>query len=293
MALGNSRGSTGFVYLGGEPVVADPGMSIQPEVVAAASPQDFLYLALRDHRPRSRLRDEFVPDDGTQPDPAWLPAVLAAKRTALGAEVTLRAFVPGRLAWQIRPGRKERAGWTAEGPLAEAELERALVAVSLGVGFRKDNRRGLVLDGKVALPMRPDLGVLTTSAAGQLRIGLTREGLAPPADASELPLLADGSAIRAEARALGAFRRRAAACLLSDGTFVVATAEYDSDEATTVALLEAGCARVVALNRGAQTAAFVRRRGADTTLEAEYDATVLYGLAQPAGATAQPLETHP
>ena len=118
--------------------------------------------------------------ESLQPEPAWLPAVRTAERTLLGAQVRLHAFSPGRLVWQIRPGRKERAGWTADGALSAEEVERVLVAISLGVGFRKDNRRGLVLDGKVALPIRPDLGALVTSPSGQLTIGLSVADLAPP-----------------------------------------------------------------------------------------------------------------
>jgi hypothetical protein len=293
VGLDRSPGRPGFVFLSGEPTRAASGMSIDPGRFSRPSSRDFVYLALRDSRPATPLRTDLAPDGHRQPAPSWLPAVRSADRFVLGAEVHLHAFSAGRLVWQIRPGRKERAGWTADGALPAAEVERALVAISLGVGLRKDNRRGLVLDGKVALPVRPDLGALVTSPSGKLEIGLSVADLAPPGDASELPLLADEGQLRAEARAMGPFRRRAAACLLSDGTFVVASSEFDSGEANATALLGAGCRRVVELNRGAQVAAFVRRAGEDAPLEGEYDATVLYGLERPAGGLARPLESHP
>lgn len=299
LALDTSSGHVGFVYLTGQgdgrkAQRLAKGMSVPPERFITASPRDFFYLVLHDPRPACTASASFEPDGGDQPDPSWLPAVHVAERRALGTAVRVVALAPNRFFWDLRPGDKERAGWTADGPLTEPELSRAMVAISLGVGFRKDNRRGLVLDGMVALPMRPDLGVIVSdSATGRLRIGLTVEGLAPQGDATELRLLAEGGELRSEARVLGVHKHRSAACLLPDDTLLIGTARYDSAEAITTALVELGCDRVVELNRGGQIAGFVHRAGTEQAPQAHYDDTVLYGLAVEAAGTARRLESHP
>jgi hypothetical protein len=84
-------------------------------------------------------------------------------------------------------------------------------------------------------------------------------------------------------------RARSAACSLEDGTFVVASTTFDSDEAATTALLDLGCARVVALDRGTHHAAFVHRAGTPAPLEARYDVTTLFALDVPLTGRAAPL----
>ncbi|MEJ7730331.1 MAG: hypothetical protein WKG00_14075 [Polyangiaceae bacterium] len=83
-------------------------------------------------------------------------------------------------------------------------------------------------------------------------------------------------------------RARAAICSL-DGTFLVATTTFDSDEATTEALLEVGCRRVLALDRGGHQAAFLHRAGTATPPATRYEVTALYLLAAPMLGTAHPL----
>lgn len=276
---------------GAAPRLVDPDMALDPAVLLDRSPADFFYLVQADLRPTSPLREQFEPDHAQQPAPAWLPGVYRAEVRELGATVEILAFAPGRLAWDIRPGTKERAAWTAEGGLEPADRDRALVAIDLGLAFRKDNRRGLVLDGVATLPVRPDVGLLAVAAGtAELQIGRSVEPMALSGDATELPLLAEGGALRAEARIMGPFRRRAGACQLLDGTLLVALAEFDNGEATAAALLAAGCDRVVELNRGQQPRAFVHRAGTDSAPVVDYRSTVLYGLARAAGGTARLLE---
>jgi len=293
VALAASPQAVGFALLGPsqQPPRAQriaPHMSIRPHRFLEASGDDFFYLALHDPRPRTALALSWQPDEGQQPSPAWLPAIYRAETARLGATVRLTAVTAGRLAWQLRPGYRERAALTATGPLSPEEQARAMIAIGLGVAFRKDNQRGLVLDGAVTLPIRSDLGVLTTAlGTGALDIGIAPENLAPHGDATELVLLAVGGRLRSEARVMGPLRLRSAACLLGDGTLLVAQSTFDSGQANTTVLVEAGCQRVVELNRGKQVGAFIHRAGTDTPPREGYDDTTLYGLSQPARGTAR------
>ena len=72
-----------------------------------------------------------------------------------------------------------------------------------------------------------------------------------------------------------------AACVLGDGTAVIATTTFDSDEATTEALLDLGCGSVVALDRGMHRGAFVHRAGGEAPLETAYEETVLFAIESP------------
>ena len=61
----------------------------------------------------------------------------------------------------------------------------------------------------------------------------------------------------------------------ADGTFVLASTTFDSDEAATSALIDLGCARVVALDRGMHTGFFLHRAGTEPAPAARYETTVL------------------
>lgn len=265
-----------------------PEMSIAPNRFVRASPKDFFYLMLRDHAPRVGSL-AWQPDEGAQPPPAWLPAVHRASVEKLGTKVTLYAVDARRFVWEIFPGENEKTGRTAEDVVPTATLARTLTAIGLGVALRKDNERGLFLDGVEKLPVRSDLGVLTTSPEGHLDIAVAVEPMAPPGDATELVLYAEARKIRSEARKLGPRRHRSAACMLDDRTLVVAMAKSDNGEPITAALVELGCARVVALDRGKQLQAFFHRAGTDNPPRASYDDTTLYGMAVSLGGLAMPL----
>ena len=179
------------------------------------------------------------------------------------------------------------------------------------MGHRNTNRRGLVLDGARSLPIRPDLGVLLTPRAQQanstypridraawpapfpLDITVSTADMAPRGDASELPFLAAAGELRSEARKLGAMRKRSAACLLRDGSFLVATALDDNNKAIAEALLACNCRQIVALNRGRQVNAFVHLAGTDHPPQAHYKNTVLYGMAVVGPGTARGLDDPP
>ena len=291
MRLAQSPAPTGFAYLGaaagddGPPSqLADPAMTFTPARLWTGATHDFVYVVLRHPRPLASLGEgaEWAPDGGAQPTPAWLPGVHQATTSELGAQVRLSAFSPGRFAWKMRAGLKEqnhRNGGAFPTTLPADERAKVLAAVGLGAGRRR-NPRGLAMDGSVGLNFRGEAGVLVVDRdGGRIAIGRSGEWAAPPrGDVTELPLTADAGQLLPEGREVGSMRQRAAACVLEDGTFLVATTTFDSDEATTEALLDVGCARVVALDRGGHQSAFVHRAGSATPPVERYDATALFAV---------------
>jgi hypothetical protein len=260
-------------------------MALGAEAIARGLRGDFAFVTLREAHPTPPLPSgAWDVDPAKQPSPLYLPAIFAATLTELGAQVHLTAFLPGRFNFNLRAGHRELAnrvggGWQTQ--LTDAEQARALAAIGVGNG-RKKTPRGLATDGSVGLHFRADSGVLFAEAGA---IGITKSDSFIPrshADATELPLTADLGKLRPEAREVGTMRPRAAACVLDDGTFLVALTTFDTDEANTQALLSLGCLRVVALDRGSHHSAFVARTGADSPLEKRYDASAVYVLESPA-----------
>jgi hypothetical protein len=290
--LGRALELAGCTYA--VPLSAAPSASLAylaGSVPDSASSSDRFYAVLRSVSPPPLPSGSFIPDEGQQPVPAWLPAIHAASMVSLGAQVHLTAFAPGRVVFHIRPGSKEpatRAVVALPSTLPEEEA-RAVAAIGLATG-RKRGARGLIVDGKVGLPFRGDDAGALVAERGRIRVA--RAGEVQPAaalDATELPLTADDGKLRPEARDVGTMRPRAAACALDDGTFVVATTTFDSDESATNALLDLGCSRVVALDRGSHQAAFVHRAGTASGPEPHYEATALYAIEVPLTGRAGPL----
>jgi len=280
----------GFAYLDpGE--AAAPEMSLPVESLAGRSANDVFFAVLRAGGPPS-LASAFAADGGRQPGPAWLPAVQQAAVVSLGAQVHLTAFAPGRLTFRIRAGAREPATKAVAAlptALPEGESARLLAVIGLAAGRRR-GARGLIIDGAVGLPFRSeDTGALVVESGRPRILRASEVTPALSGDASELPLTAEDGKLRPEARDVGTMRTRAAACALEDGTFVVAATTFDSDEAATSALLDLGCARVVALDRGTHQAAFVHRAGAGPALEPRDEATALYALEVPLSGRAAPL----
>lgn len=288
-------------------------MSFEAEAVIAGSQQDFFYLVAREPHPRLGNLD-WRPAPGRQPEPQSWPAIHLAKTESLGVEVTVHHVAPGRLSWEIRPGRKESAAETTVQELSEETRRRALLAIGLGLAHRKDNLRGLVLDGVQTLPIRPFVGAVEAREGDDLVITYTLEDMAPEGDATELPLLAEGGKTRRRTKKLGARRRRAAACTAEDGSLLVASATYDTSEPVAQTLLELGCERIVELDRGRQVRSFVYHAGAplsgeeppepsdedeanqpepgvpsERRLAPQYLETVIYGLEAEARGRARPL----
>ena len=290
LALATSPDPTGlgFFQRQGEALSAHthaPGMSLLPERALSGSPTELVYVVVRKANPDAPLPEgtTWEPDAGTQPAPSWQPGIYGATVSKLGAQVRLAWFAPERFTFHIRGGEKElshRFGGTFPGALTDAERPHVLAAVGLGTG-RKKAPRGLAMDGSIGLKFGPGAGVLVVGD-GPVRIDKS-ETFAPTsdADATELPLTAEEGRPLPEARVVGSMRPRAALCALGDGAVLVASTTFDTDEATTEALVDVGCTRVVALDRGSHLNAFVHRAGGATAPEARYEQTTLYVLESP------------
>ncbi|HTN85616.1 MAG TPA: hypothetical protein VL242_18080, partial [Sorangium sp.] len=311
VSLGRAPDSLGVAFLSAQPdgrLTAErlsPAMSLAPPAqVASASPGPFLYFSSRstDGPPPPDLslpgeRGGWTVDGGAQPPPAWSPALYAVDTVHLGAQVRVHAFAPDRFVFRLRAGSREISPRNAPKLAAEVpEDERQQVLAAIGVGTgRRRGPRGLAVGGTVGLRFRGEGGLLLVRRG---RVEIRPAGgveLAPGTDATELPLTADDGRLRPEAREIGTMRRRGAACALDDGTLLVATTTFDSDEATTEALLDLGCARVVALDRGAHRNAFVHRASGDPALQQAYEETALFavGLAMPGRARRLTVDSSP
>jgi hypothetical protein len=282
VALRSGGTGVGLLLLGGgDAEKLDPSMSLAPDIVKG-SPDGFFALLSRKTTPQVGGLT-WTPAVGRQPTPEAWPAIHQASMNTLGADVTLHHVDHDRLVWEIEPGTKENAAQTASTALDAAMKERVVVAVALGLSHRSENRRGLALDGAQTLPFRPFLGALEARPSGGLSITSTVEGMLPAGDASELLLLVEGGRTRHEAKRLGAFRERGAACIAEDGGLLIAIATYDNAAPVAQSLAELGCARVVELNRGRQVRAYVQHEGSPSPdglqkVDTEPVQTVLFGL---------------
>jgi hypothetical protein len=284
----------GFAYLHAAPAgVGDrtwdarplaAGMSLDPARLSTGSPNGFFYAVTRDLRPRAPLpagevaAKGWAVDEGTQPAPAWIPSIHTAVVSSLGANVHVTTVAPGRTLFRLRSGAKEpstKSSAALPAALSEGDQARALAVVSLGSGRRR-GARGLAIEGAVGFPFRSEATGVLVIEKGRPQIAMAA-GFALPegADATELPLTADEGKLRPEAREVGSMRTRAAACVLADGTFAVASTTFDSDEAATSALIDLGCSRIVALDRGMHSSFFLHRAGAEPAPTSRYETTVL------------------
>ncbi len=256
--------------------------SFAPQRMWSGSPNAFVYVVVRSGQPDVPLPEgaSWQVDPGPQPDPSWRPALFTATVTKLGAQVKLMLFGPERFQFRIRAGTKEvahRFAGTFPDALSADEQTRVLVAVGLGTGKRK-GPRGMAIGGSIGLKFGAGAGVLVVENE---RTRIERSDAFTPtadADATELPLTADEGRPLPEARIVGSMRPRAALAVLEDGSLLLASTTFDTDEATTDALLDAGCTRVVALDRGTHQNAYVHRTGAEPRPEARYETTSLYVL---------------
>jgi hypothetical protein len=257
--------------------LASPVMSMPVEPLGDAQLEAMAVLVLRDQEPSafSSKKLAWAADAGKQPPPAWLPGVLSFEAEQLGAKVKVLAFLPGRATFRLATGTDEGTGSRGDkpGPTAQ-ERAPALAALGLSVA-RRGSRRGLVLRGTEIV--KPSRGAAWLVLDGG-RVVLGREAPPAGADATELPMTADEHKLLPASREVGTQRPRTALCVLPDGTVVIAHASFDTDEATTEALLDVGCERVVALDRGAHDGVFLHRAGGDRPPEATYEATAIYIL---------------
>ncbi|MEZ4315258.1 MAG: hypothetical protein R3F14_45160 [Polyangiaceae bacterium] len=288
--LGAAPSPLGFAYLatdesGTTATLASSSMTM-PSPLALPAPHELIALYRRDLKPpvASPKAPQWKPDPGAQPIPTWLPAIHAAESEELGAKVTLLAFLPDRLHFRLATGADETTLTRGQkpGPPA-ADRTSALAAFGLSVA-RKSLRRGLLIDG--TLVARPAAGPAADHTAWLIfrgsHVTLTRPGDPAPTagDAAQLTLIADDHALLPTAREVGTQRFRGALCTLPGGTVLLAHATFDTDEAPAQALLDAGCDRIVSLDRGAHDGIFIARTTTPETPETApapaYDATTLY-----------------
>lgn len=258
-----------------------PKMGIAPDRYIEYAPKDFFYMLLREPKPPAIGNVVFGPDGGTQPLPAWQPALFSARSD----DADLVLVTNGRASFRLRPGFREpdlKMGGAAETELAPADKKRVLFAAGLGVA-RDKALHGLAIDGKTVLPFEggAGFGTLEVSPEGALSIATGREKseILPHADRVELPVLFDGENQGPSALAQGA---RLAIGVTATGQVFLARG---TSEAMRAALARGGCVRALAFARGT-TGETYHRTGTEAAPRSRYPETVLYGLGLPMHPTA-------
>jgi hypothetical protein len=260
----------------------DGAMDFDVEATFRGSTRDFFYLSRRETTPAAP-GVTFTPDGGTQPPPSWAPGIFSAETTMGGLAVRLVSFERGHFDYRLRAGPREigARGEPWAGAFAEADATRALAALELGHATAA-NRYGLVLGASVPLPVKPAFATLVIGEGTAARILLPGETvtLASGEQAVQLPLLADDRDVTERARERGAARARAALGVVDGGRIVVAFATHDSSDPLAVALRNAGCRRVVELDRGSHHPAFLHRAGTPAPPRTDYESTTLWALSR-------------
>jgi hypothetical protein len=260
----------------------DPAMDFDAEATLEGSTRDFFYLSQRETTPEVPGLT-FRPDGGAQPPPAWAPGIFAAETTMGGLDVRLVSFERGHVDFRLRAGPREvgARGEAWAGAFAEADAARALAALELGHATAA-NRYGLVLGTSVPLAVKPAFATLVIGELTPPRILLPGEAvtLVAGAQAVQLPLLADDRDVTQRARERGAARARAALGIADGGRLLVAFATHDSSDPLAVVLRNAGCLRIVELDRGSHHPAFLHRTGTPTPPRTDYESTTLWALSR-------------
>jgi hypothetical protein len=271
-----------------------PQMEIMTDRYIEYAPKDFFYVLLHDPTPAPLTPEvAWKPDPGAQPAPSWLAGIWSTKVESKDGAVDVVDVEPARASFRIRGGSHEpdaKTGSTALGELAPEDAARVLFAATLGVAQEK-RPRGLATGGKLVMPVRGGAGsaVLVADAAGVLSIVKADELSTPSAngDLIELPLLLDGGhAVTSEnarspsAAAAGA-SSRAALGITPSGRVLVARGSLASDAPLADALMRAGCARAVILDRGASATTRLDRAGTPSPPRASYEESVLYAITRP------------
>ena len=263
-----------------------PLMEISPDRYLEYSPKDFFYLMVRDPTPPPPAANAaWQVDPGAQAAPTWLPALFSAR----AGQVELLDVETDRVTWRLRAGTREPDAKTGATPLHELtgeEAHRVLFSVGMGASGEK-HVAGLATDGKQVLPVgglthggQPS-GVLLVQADGSLAIARSEEvgAIGAHVDLAEVPLLLDRGALAVGPA--GAVEERAALGVRPDGRVIVARGSFANDVPLGEALKEAGCLRAVALRRGLDADAPLRRAGTPNAARASDGETTLFAIAAP------------
>ncbi|MEB2312806.1 MAG: hypothetical protein OZ921_13835 [Sorangiineae bacterium] len=260
----------------------DPGMQIASDKYLRWSAKDFFYVMVRDPVPRDPSGIRWQPDDGTQPQPDFVPGIFRGSLSIGNLEVALLSFEPGRVDWTVRAGSQEPAEAGGHLELDGDDAHRVLAAIGLG-HTTPATRYGLSFGKQVPLPLRSAYATVVVSAGRAPR--LIPSGEVPPlADgeqAVQLPLLAENGRLTARAQDHGSMQMRGALCVTPTGRVLVALANHDSSDPLAAALMRAGCQSVVSLDRGSRHAAFVHRTGTERPPVKGYETSVFFALGKP------------
>jgi hypothetical protein len=264
--------------------VADRRREMNADRFVRWSPKDFFYVMLRDPKPPSAGGFQWEPDGGTQPPPAFLPALFSSKLSLGGLEIELLSIDLDRVGWRVRAGSFEPTsldGAPKELELSGDDQHRVLAAIGLGHGTGASGF-GLAFGPVPSLALHSDQAKLVMRKNQGISLLAPGEPweLAPGDEAVELPLLAKDGELLAAARATGGLRQRGALCV-NTGRVFIARARHDSSAPLAAALLRAGCRNVVELDRGSQHPTFVHRAGSSTPPTGRYETSVLYALGRP------------
>ncbi|MBX3184527.1 MAG: hypothetical protein KIT72_02635 [Polyangiaceae bacterium] len=263
---------------------AHPEMGIAPDKFVRWSPKDFFYVMLRDPTPSDPSQIAWSPAPGTQPSPAWLPGIFRGEMSLGTLDIELFSFEPGRVSWSLTGGTQEliEAGAGPKRRELDGDDKHRVVA-AIGLGNTTDqNALGLAFTSEPVVSLKPGHANLVLSG-GELQLLGSATDITPSASlhVAQLPLLAEGSELTANARARGSLRRRGALCVTERGRVLVALGRHDSSDPLASVLLRAGCRRVAELDRGSQVPTFVHRAGTDTPPLGGYEATALYAIGAP------------
>lgn len=221
--------------------------------------------------------ERWAPRPPGSASPAWAPSVFGTSELErLGTKLRLSYVDASRFDWVLRAGERERparggTSWATElGP----RREHARLALPLASGLRR-KPRGLRIEGQSGLPFRSGEALLLVGE-GRVALEVSGTGLEERSlHASELRMTADGGRLLAAARERGPRQRRADLCVTASGGLLLAEADFDSHEATASTLLELGCTRSAALDRGTESA---WRLDADGDARGPYERTTLVAL---------------
>ena len=262
----------------------DPAMTFDGVSAVESSSRDFFTLSRRDMTPRLPKDAAWRPAPGTQPAPSSITGIFTTKLALGGLSLELYSFEPGRVEWQLRPGRREPGarGETWAGRLPDGAVDRALAVLELG-HTTVTPKLGLALGTTTPITLKDSFATLVLAPTEPPRILAPGETKTLSADeqAVQLPLLADTTGVTERARERGDLRQRAALGMTRSGRVLVALLRHDSSDPLAVALKDAGAERVVELDRGSHHPAFVERSGTGAPPTEARESTTLWALGRP------------
>ena len=220
-------------------------------------------------------------------EPGASPSIHEAQTTFAGAVIRVLHIATDRYSWSLLPAEREYTGHHSR-MLTRRLPEGATIALSLGTRSR-DKAKGFRFRGDEVQRFSKEVGGVRLDP-NSIHVALLQD-VSEKVDAIEEVLtVAEGKLLASARRASGSMRARAALCELGDGSLLLSTTTFDSDEATSQVLLDAGCKTVIALERGSKHAAFVHIADTEDKIESadDYETTLLVGTRTATPAPASP-----